>query len=342
MKTYRVGIIGCGTIFPMHAQSLKKVRGVKLAAVCDIKRKKATEQARIYNCNFYLDYKQMIEKESLDSIHICTPHHLHAPMAIYAAKRKVNILVEKPMTLNPKEAKRVIEFAKKYRVKLGVISQNRFNPGSRLVKDSLTSGQLGKFICAKLILSYHKPDSYYNKSDWKGTWDKEGGGVTIDQSIHFLDTLRWFADDEIEYIDANIHNRMHEVVDVEDCAEGIIKFKKGTYVCFYLINYYSYDADVEIEMHCKKGRIKIVKDSAYIDFLNGSKKKAEPRSDEYIDYGDGVKDYWGFCHYNQIKEYYDALRHGRDPAANGLDGLKSLEIVCGIYESSKKKKRIYF
>lgn len=335
-------MIGCGTIFPMHARSLENIRGVKLASVCDIKKIKAGVKAKEYRCKYYTDYRKMLVSERLDTVHICTPHYLHLPMVLEAARRKVNILVEKPMGLNPAEARKEILAAKKARVALGVISQNRFNPGSQLIKKRITDGSLGKVHAAKLILTYHKPDSFYKKSDWKGRLAKEGGGVVIDQAIHYLDIVRWLmAPSPVDYADASVHNRMHSFINVEDAAEGVVKFRNGFYLSFYLMNHYSYDADPEIEMDCEKARVRLVKDSAYIGYFTGRKEKAEPRPDECIDYGDGAKDYWGDCHYYQIREFYGALRAGRKPAITGSDALKTQELVEAIYESSRRNKRVY-
>lgn len=341
MSTLNVGIIGCGTIFPMHAESIKRIKGVKIAAVCDIKQSRATDKARSLGCNAYSDYKEMFSSESLDAVHICTPHYLHAPMIIEAAKRGINVLTEKPMALNPYDAKREVAAAKKAGITFGVISQNRFNPSSILVKKRGSDGSLGKLKSARLVLSYCKPDSYYKKSDWKGRKDKEGGGVVIDQAIHFLDILRWLSPSPIEYVESKVARRFHSFINVEDSAEGVIKFKSGFYASFYLINYYSYDDDPEIEIDCEKARVNIVKDSAKISYFKGKAEKAEPKKNEYIDYGGGVRDYWGYCHYNQIKDFYDSLRAGKKPAITGEDALKTQELVWAIYESSKRNKRVY-
>ena len=342
MQKFNVGIIGCGNIFPMHAQSLVNTPGVTIQAVCDIKSHRAQKAARRYKCKAYLSYKSMLDNEELDAVHILTPHYLHTWMAIEAAKRKIHVLCEKPLAITPKNADKVIKACRKNRVKLGVISQNRYNPGSQLVKKCLKNKSLGKIKAVKLVLSYHKPDSYYKKSDWKGTWAKEGGGVLIDQSIHFIDVLQWLINDKVEYVEANIANRMHKLVKVEDLAEGVIKFKKGTYICFYLINYYSYDDHTEIELDCEKGRVNIVKNSARVAFHSGRVLTARPKRSEYIDYGEGRRDYWGFCHWIQIKEYYKALGAKREPELNGLEGKKTLEIVDGIYTSARLGRRVYF
>jgi predicted dehydrogenase len=325
----------------MHAQSLINTPDVELTAVCDIRAFRAKRAAKRYNCHYYLDYKQMLKKEDLDVVHILTPHYLHPPQAVQALSKKINVLTEKPISIDPKDAQEMIKISKKNNAKLGVVSQNRYNPGSQLVKQNLLNGRLGKIKSARLILSYYKPDSYYKKSDWKGRIDKEGGGVLIDQAIHFIDVLRWLFDDKVEYVEANIARRMHKFIEVEDLAEGIIKFKKGAYICFYLINFYSFDADPEIEIDCHNGRVKIIKDSARISFYDGSVIEAEPKPSEYIDYGQGRKDYWGFCHWIQIKEFYQALKEGRQPQVNGEEALKTQRIVWNIYKSARERRRTW-
>jgi len=341
MSTLKVGIIGCGTIFPMHAESLRRIPGVKIAAVCDIKEGRARAAAKKYGCKYYTDYRKMLALEDLDVVHVCTPHYLHAPMVIDMAKHGINVLTEKPMAINPSDARKEVAAAKKAGVTFGVISQNRFNPSSVLVKKRVADGSLGKLKSARLVLSYCKPDSYYKKSDWKGRKDKEGGGVVIDQAIHFLDILRWLVPSPIDYVESHTANRFHSFINVEDSAEGVIKFKDGFYACFYLMNYYSYDDDPEIEIDCQKARVNIIKDSAKICYSKGKVEIAEPKKNEYINYGGGVKSYWGYCHYNQIKDYYDSLKAGRKPAITGLDALKTQELVWAIYESSKRNKRVY-
>ncbi len=341
MKTLRSGIIGCGTIFPMHAQSIKNIKEARLVAVCDIKKDRARDKAKKYACAGYTDYKKMFAETHLDVVHICTPHYLHMPMIIEAAKRKINVISEKPMALNPEQAKKEIAAAKKNKITFGVIFQNRFNPGSQLVKSRIDDKSLGKLKAAKLVLTYHKPDSYYKKSDWKGRLNKEGGGVVIDQAIHYLDIVRWLIPSPIGYVEAKCSNRMHTFTDVEDSAEGIVKFKNGFYLCFYLINCYSFDDDPFIDIDCEKARVHIVKDSAYIGYKNGRNEKAEPGADEYIDYGDGVRDYWGYCHFNEIREFYRSLAAGKKPAVTAEDAKKTQDLIWAIYESSKRGKKIY-
>ncbi|MBU3105093.1 Gfo/Idh/MocA family protein [Clostridium gasigenes] len=342
MKKIEVAIIGCGNIFAMHGQSIKEIANAEIVAVCDINEERAKEKAIQYNCNYYVDYKEMLEKEKIDVIHICLPHYLHAEVAIYASNLGKHVLTEKPMSISIEDGENMVKAAKDNNVTLGVIFQNRYNAGSVLIKETLKSGLLGIIKAGKLEVTWDRSDEYYTKSDWKGTWDKEGGGVIIDQAIHTMDLMRWFVDDEIEYINANISNRTHEVIEVEDSAEGVIKYKNGAITAFHAINYYTYDAPVKIEIHCENGLINMIGDKAHIKFNDGRELIADNDPNETFDYGNGVKGYWGTSHKKQINNFYNALEKGIQPHINGEEALKTQKMICSIYDSGKKGVVIKF
>jgi len=340
MTQYKVGIIGCGSIFPMHSQSITRQHNAKLVAVCDIKEELAKEKAKLYNCAYYRDYQEMLAQEQLDVVHICTPHYLHAPMAIAAMEQGIHVLTEKPMAISVADAQRMLHTAEQHRVVLSVIFQNRFNPGSQLIKQTLESGQLGKVLASRLTLAWHRNNDYYSSSDWRGTWGKEGGGVIINQAIHTLDLACWFIDSEIEYVDANISNRLHNHIEVEDSAEGLIKYQSGAITCFQTVSYYGYDAPVELELYCEKGIAKMVSETAVITFYDGQQLQAAPDSQELIDYG-GAKSYWGVSHIKQITDFYQSLEQGREPEVTAKDAIKTQELVCAIYESGRTRRKVF-
>lgn len=339
---HKAGIIGCGNIFPMHAMSLKNLDFVDIVAVCDVKEDRAAAAAKKYNCKYYTDYKKMIDEAGIDVVHICTPHYLHAPMAIYAANAKKHVITEKPMSIEHHDAVEMVNMAKANNVTFGVIFQNHYNPGSQLIKSTLESGDLGKILSARVIVTWNRSDEYYSKSDWKGTWDKEGGGVVIDQAIHTLDLMRWFIDSEIDYVDAQISNRAHDIIQVEDSAEGVIKFKNNVLAAFFAVNYYAYDAPVEIELYCEKGTAKMYGAKATIQFKDGKILKKDIDENEGVFYGLGVKSYWGVSHIKQIKNFYMSIISGQTPEIDGEYGLKTQEMISAIYNSGKTSKRIYF
>jgi len=70
----RVGIVGCGNIFTMHATSAHHLPNSEIVGVCDIKKDRADKAAKKYNCKAYYDYKELISKENIDVVHVCVPH----------------------------------------------------------------------------------------------------------------------------------------------------------------------------------------------------------------------------------------------------------------------------
>lgn len=342
MNKIKVAIIGCGNIFPMHAQSVKENKYTELVAVCDNKPERAKARAEELGCKAYTDYQQLFDEEALDAIHICLPHYLHAPVSIDATKRGLHVLTEKPMAIDYEDAFHMLEVAKEMRTHFGVIFQNRYNAGVQLIKRLLTDGTLGKITSAKASVTWDRSDDYYSKSDWKGTWDKEGGGVLIDQAIHTLDLLRWFVDDDIDYIDATISNRAHEQIEVEDAAEGVVKFKSGTVAAFHTINYYGYDAPVEIELYCEHGIVKMVGDKGTVNLFDGRTFIADNDPNETFSYGEGVKSYWGVNHVKQINNFYDVLINGGELFIKPEEALKTQKMIHAIYQSGKEKQRIWF
>jgi predicted dehydrogenase len=341
MKKLKVAVIGCGNIFPMHAVPISKREGLELVAVCDLKEARAKEKAEEFTCAYYTDYIEMFHEKDLDVVHICLPHYLHAPVAIEAARRKIHVLTEKPMSIIYEDAQRMVETAKNNDVILGVIFQNRYNQGSVLIKKMLENGALGKIKAGKLSVSWHRPDEYYSRSDWKGTWEKEGGGVVIDQAIHTMDLMRWFVDSEIEYIDANISNRAHEMIEVEDTAEGVIKYRNGVLTAFHAINYYSYDAPVTIELHCENGIAKMIAERGIVTLDNGREYIADNDPKETFSYGGGAKGYWGISHVKQINNFYDSLEGCGKVDITSEEALKTQRMICAVYESGRKKEKIY-
>ncbi|MCL2838248.1 MAG: Gfo/Idh/MocA family oxidoreductase [Oscillospiraceae bacterium] len=331
--TFNVGIIGCGAIFPQHAISVRDIANCALRAVCDIDKSRAEVNAGYFSCNSYTDYKEMIAQEKLNVLHICLPHHLHAEVAIYAMERGIHVLCEKPMSITVAEARQMIDAAKRNNVHLAVIFQNRYNAGSLMVKEALDGGKLGKILSAKASLTWHKNLDYYRESNWRGKWSEAGGGVIINQAIHTLDLVRWFVDSEVATVEANISNRVLREIEVEDSAEGLIRFENGVFAVFQAVSYYGYDAPTEIELYCENGIAKLINDKGIVTFNDGEKMIADRDPNDEFVYVDGYRDYWGVSHVRQIGAFYDALEKGETPEITPEDALKTQDLICKIYEN---------
>ena len=283
---------------------------------------------------FYEYFDEILDKD-IDVVHLCLPHFLHPVMAIKAMKAGINVLTEKPIATCLQDADRMIRTAEETHVKLGVIFQTRYTKSVEKLREMIQRGDFGKILTARSYLTWNRPLDYYSGSDWKGTWNKEGGGVLIDQAIHSIDRVRYMLDSDVEWIDGSVHNYVHHFVKVEDAADAAIMFKNGCLYNLYACNIYGADSPINIELIGEKGRLGLKQDMGYYE-LDGT--YAEIRNTyETTNVG---PDYWGSSHHLQIRDFYRSVREDLPVAIDGLEGRKTLEMVKGIYLSSARRERI--
>ncbi len=336
MNKLKIAVIGCGNISCMHLDAASELPQAQLVAVCDIKPDRADKAAKQYGAKAYYDYKQMIAEESLDAVHICLPHYIHTEVAQYALEHGVNVISEKPMSINYDDALKTVELAEKQGLKYGVIFQCRYNTPSRFVKENITNGKLGAVKCGRVVLTWYRSDNYYDSSDWKGTWDKEGGGVVIDQAIHSIDLANWFIDSTPVEIQSSLHNRNHKIMVVEDSAEGIVKYENGSILSFYAMNNYFVDEPIEIRLVCENGTARLSYDDAVIYYNDGTTDSVKNVPQTLVSYTGG-KEYWGFQHALQINNFYNSLLGTEQLEITGKEALKIQNIICQIYQNSDTK-----
>lgn len=327
----KVAVIGCGSISCMHLDPAVALEEAELVAVCDIKPDRAERAAQKYNAKPYTDYMEMFEKEQLDAVHICLPHYLHTKVACDAFRAGINVISEKPMSIKYEDAVEAVELAEKCGVKYGVIFQCRYNTPSMLVKQRIEDGKLGKVKCGRTTLTWYRPDNYYDDSDWKGTWDKEGGGVIIDQAIHSIDLANWMINSNPVDVQASLHNRNHEIMVVEDTGEGLIKYENGALLSFYAMNNYFIDEPIEIRLVCEKGKVVFSYDRAEISYYDGTFEAVNNMPQKMVSYTGG-KDYWGTQHAVQIRQFYRSVLGLEELEISGKEALKIQKIVCEIYD----------
>ena len=333
MDKLKCAVIGLGRISGMHLDATEQSDDARLVAVCDVKSDIRNEISEKYKVRAYSDYKKLIDTEKPDVVHICLPHYLHIPVSRYAMEAGANVICEKPMSVNYEDALGAVKLAKEKNVLYGIIFQCRFNEASVLVKNAVESGKLGKIISASSYLTWARPDEYYSDSDWKGTWDKEGGGVLIDQAIHSIDLVNWLIDDAVSEIKCSMFNRNHKTISVEDTAEGLIKYGNGVTYSFYCMNNFPIDEPIRIELVCENGKAVFNYDEAEISYNDGTSEHVNAANHTTVK---GSKDYWGSKHFAQIQQFYNACL-GKEPlAVSGEDALKTQKLICDIYEKGKK------
>ncbi|MCL2203256.1 MAG: Gfo/Idh/MocA family oxidoreductase [Defluviitaleaceae bacterium] len=330
---FRAAIVGLGGIYPMHVKSLVEI-GVPVAAVCDDKPGRAEKAAQDTGGRPFSDYREMLATGGFEVLHICLPHHLHAPVTIAALEAGYHVLCEKPMATTVPDAQHMLDAARKSGKTLSVVFQNRYNPGTQLIKEAMQSGALGAIGGGWLRLTWHRGASYYTQSDWRGKWATGGGGVLINQSIHTLDLMNHFLGAP-HHVDASIANRAHPEIEVEDMAEGIIFYgEKGEIpVSFFVNTYHPYDAPIGLEIIGTKGRAALTGEDAIISLADGTRRAAGADTEAQKKFG--MKEYWGVSHIKQIAAFYTTLRTGQPPEVTAASAMTTQKLVAGIYAGKK-------
>lgn len=333
MKKIRAAVIGCGSISVMHLDSIHALDEAQLVAVCDIKKERAEAAAFKYQTVAYTDYQEMFKEVKPDVVHLCLPHYLHTSVACDAFREGIHVLSEKPMSIRYEDAIEAVKVAEQCNVLYGVIFQCRYNTPSMLVKKRIMDGRLGAVKCGRSVLTWYRPDNYYSHSDWKGTWDKEGGGVIIDQAIHSLDLANWFIDSTPVKIQSSLHNRNHDIMVVEDSAEGLIQYENGCVFGFYAMNNYLVDDAIEIRLVCENGTVRLSYDEAVIDYKDGTRETVKNQPQKIVSYTGG-KPYWGTQHAVQIDQFYKSVAGMESLQISGREALKIQKIICEVYKNN--------
>ena len=326
-KSLRAAVIGMGGVAPMHTQGLAAL-GITIAAVCDKDAPRAQQAGLEYDARAFTDYQEMLAAGGFEVLHICLPHFLHAPVAIDALNAGYHVLCEKPIATTVADGEAMLAAAQKNKRVLSVIFQNRFNPGTVLVKEALDAGVLGVIKSGWLRVNWFRDADYYASSDWRGRRATEGGGVLINQSIHTFDLMNYFLGTPLG-VNATTANRAHPAIEVEDVAEGVITYANNVSVSFFVNTYHPYDAPVELEIIGEYGRAKITGDEAEIHLTDGTRRTAT--ADNAAQAAFGVKDYWGVSHVKQIAAFYEALTTGVEPAVTAVSALVTQRLIAAIY-----------
>ena len=188
MKKLRVGVIGIGFIGAAHVEALRRLGYVDVVAVAN--HNNGAEKAKeLFVEHGYDDYREMIDKESLDAVHICTPNNTHYEMAMYAMEHGVNVMLEKPFTMTIEEAEKLCSYAKEHQIVTGVNHSLRMNPQVQQMKAMVQSGEVGDIYA---VTGCYLQDWLYLDSDWSWRLEPELSGKTrafSDIGTHWIDMV---------------------------------------------------------------------------------------------------------------------------------------------------------
>ncbi len=314
-----VCIVGFGAIAPIHISAVNNCKSANLYGICDIDlRKKQTCEAE-YEAKFYSDFDEALKDENIDAVHICTPHYLHFEMIEKALNAGKKVVCEKPAVITIEELELLKNLEKVNDVCFVV--QNRLNKSITKLKELADSKKFGKIIGVKGILTWCRTKEYYTSSDWKGKFRTEGGGVLINQAIHVLDLMKYFAGD-ITSVKANAMNySLNEYIEVEDTFSAYLKFENEVTGIFFATNAYKANDDFQISIIFENGTADYVFGKL---FINGE----EVCENEKETIG---KKHWGTSHDKMICDFYD-----NNTYFNFSDIENTHKAMFAMYKSAKE------
>lgn len=331
MKTWGIAVIGSGGIADFHIRAVQDLPNAKLVGLFSRSEARAREAGEKYGCEWTTSVEQLLERPDVELVIITTSSGSHYRIASQALAAGKHVLVEKPITMQVSEAKQLIAEANRRDLLLSVVSQRRFEPLMRVVKQVITEGKLGKLLLLEANTPFFRTQEYYDSADWRGT-KSEDGGALMNQGIHQIDLMLWFGG-QAKTVYGKIGTYTHSI-EVEDLGAGIITFENGAIGRVMSSTSTRPGFAPSVHIFGEKGTIKIEGNTVTLWDVEG----VEPPQLEEQSKGTGQSNPLAFSniyHQHQITDVLRALDEGTQPSITAADGLHAIAVVNGIYESSE-------
>lgn len=310
----RLGLVGTGAIAKAYREALGGCTVATLSAACDTDPDAVNAFAAEAGCPPYVALDEMLSKERLDGVIICTPPATHEPIATEAMQRGLHVLCEKPLTIDSVRARRVVAAARRYGVILTMASKFRFVDDVRMARDLLNSGTIGDLVLIE--------NAFTSRVDMSSRWNSDprlsGGGVLIDNGTHAVDILRFFMG---QLCDVQIfEGRRVQSVAVEDTVRLFVRNADGAIGTSDL----SWSINKELETY-----LRIYGSDGTI--LVGWKESKYKRSDQngWTAFGSGYDKVSAFR--KQIENFAGAVVGRERVELTSLDALASVEVIAAAY-----------
>lgn len=337
----KFAIVGCGRIAKRHSELLgySEISGAKLVAVCDLNSDKANSLGKIFSIPSFSDMHEMMSRIEVDVVVVLTESGNHAKDVIALSRYGKHIVVEKPMALTLHDADEMIKACDSAGVKLFVVKQNRFNVPVLKLKKALEEGRFGKLTLGTTRVRWCRTQDYYDQASWRGTWALDGG-VLANQASHHIDLLEWLMGD-VESVFA-MSTTMLANIEAEDTAVVSLRFKNGALgVIEATTTARPRDLEGSISILGEGGVVEIsgfaVNEMKIWEFVNAQKNDI----DVMERYSVNPPSVYGFGHKAYYEHVIDCLSNNKHQLVDGLEGRKSLELICAIYESIETRKEVH-
>lgn len=337
MTKLRVAVIGCGSIAEYrHLPEYNSHPDVEIVAVCDIVEERAEKTAELYQTKAYTDFQQLLDKEKPDAVSVCLPNYLHASVSIAAFRAECHVLCEKPMATSLEEAEAMIEAAAVANKKLMIAHNQRFVPSHVKAKALIESGEAGKIYSFRTTFGHGGPEDWSAEGpdSWFFRKDKAFIGAMGDLGVHKADLLRYLLGEEFSEVAGFIETNAKEQTDVDDNAVCILKTESGIIGTLAASWAHNAKEDNSTIIFGEHATLRLEADPNYsliVQYTNGQVVKYE--LGKIQSNGEG-----GQTNSQTINHFIDCIENDKQPAIDGEDGKKSLEVILAALESNRSKQ----
>jgi UDP-N-acetyl-2-amino-2-deoxyglucuronate dehydrogenase len=340
----RVGLVGCGAISTQHLEAISVLPGLALSAVVSASEDRARTVGERWGVPWTTNLDDLLGRDDVDAVTIATPSGLHPAQALAALRSGRHAIVEKPIALSVADADAVIAEGRARGLVVATISQRRFEPAVRALRDAIASGALGT---VSLIIAeglYHRPQAYYDSAAWRGTRALDGG-VLMNQAIHVIDLVRWMGG-PVASVAGHVATLGHRM-EAEDTASVSLRFTNGTLGEIVATTCATPEFPVELRVYGDRGHVRLAGETVVEWDVPGVPAPA-PGADD-LDAassrhpGVGATQTWGTNAIGYLRQYADfveAVRTGRPPAVTGEDGRNAVEIITAAYEADRAGRAV--
>jgi predicted dehydrogenase len=340
------GIVGVGMIAAYHARAITAAsaqHNLKLVGVTGLDAAGVQRFAGEHAVPFHTtDIDAFLAQPGLQVVCIATPSGAHLEPALKAIKAGKHVIIEKPIEITPERADILINAAREAGVQISAIFQARYGAGARLVKQTLDSGRLGRLSLCSAYVKWHRAESYY--TGWKGTLKLDGGGAVMNQAIHAVNLLHWFAGMPTEVF-GRTTRVVHQGIEAEDTACANFRFASGALGVLEATTAAWPGWERRIELCGEFGSIALEDDRIVRwDFRDEQPEDAEIRARFaalQAASGAGAPDQINFeGHRKQIVEMAESIRTGQPLPTPVSEARNTVALVCALYESARSGRPV--
>ena len=341
-STLRFAVIGAGVIGAVHCDALSRLPEVaRLVVVVDKDATKAKTMATGYGADHTDDLAAVLDRADVDAVIVCTPSGLHADIAVAALDAGKHVVIEKPIDITLEAADRIIAAEQRSGRTVTVISQHRFDRSTEKVLESVRNGTLGTITSAVASHAWWRGQTYYDSGDWRGTWALDGGGATMNQTVHTINLLVTMVGVPVEVF-AYTACLAHERIEVEDTAVAVVRFASGALGIIHGTTAAYPGLDASLRVFGSKGSAVISDDQLVFLHESVGEPKEIAMSDKTgvnqvtDDFRLGPEDLGlGRAHRLQLADFVEAVRTGGTPRITTAEARTSLSVILAMYESAR-------